>query len=186
MRPKVDPLRASRRFGAFAVLTLRAIAKIRAGKMTAPEAAKHFAQVGPDPPPAGDRRLRSPAGGHAHCPATAEQERGARYVGGKVTNGYLAVAGKPAGASCGRATNGRSPQTQTLASDDPGVRLLSPAEPGGTFALPRSANAPPRHPKCCRRATAAREIAWLGYTHTDTFTGTSRFEKYNDFLGLSA
>jgi hypothetical protein len=42
---KVDTLRATRRFGAFAVLTLRAIEKIRAGKMTAAEAAKHFEQV---------------------------------------------------------------------------------------------------------------------------------------------
>ena len=38
---KIDRLRASRRFGAFAVLTLRAIEKIRAGRMTASEAARH-------------------------------------------------------------------------------------------------------------------------------------------------
>ena len=40
--PKVDRIRATRRFGAFAVLTLRAIEKIRAGRMTASEAARHF------------------------------------------------------------------------------------------------------------------------------------------------
>jgi hypothetical protein len=33
--PKLDRIRASRRFGAFAVLTLRAIEKVGAGKMTA-------------------------------------------------------------------------------------------------------------------------------------------------------
>ena len=39
---KIDRIRATRRFGAFAVLTLRAIEKIRAGRMTASEAARHF------------------------------------------------------------------------------------------------------------------------------------------------
>ena len=34
-----------RRFGAFAVLTLRTIEKIRAGRMTASEAARHFEQM---------------------------------------------------------------------------------------------------------------------------------------------
>ena len=43
--PKVDRIRATRRFGAFAVLTLRAIEKIRAGRMTASEAARHFEQM---------------------------------------------------------------------------------------------------------------------------------------------
>jgi hypothetical protein len=42
---KVDRLRASRRFGAFAVLTLRTIEKVKAGKVTGPEAAAHFEQV---------------------------------------------------------------------------------------------------------------------------------------------
>jgi hypothetical protein len=42
--PKIDRIRATRRFGGFAVLTL-AIEKIRAGRMTASEAAKHFEQV---------------------------------------------------------------------------------------------------------------------------------------------
>ena len=43
--PKIDRIRATRRFGAFAVLTLRAIEKIRAGRMTASEAAVHFGRV---------------------------------------------------------------------------------------------------------------------------------------------
>ena len=43
--PKIDRIRATRRFGAFAVLTLRAIEKIRAGRMTASEAARHFEQM---------------------------------------------------------------------------------------------------------------------------------------------
>jgi hypothetical protein len=34
---KIDRIRATRRFGAFAVLTLRTIEKIRAGRMTASE-----------------------------------------------------------------------------------------------------------------------------------------------------
>ena len=42
---KIDRIRATRRFGAFAVLTLRAIEKIRAGRMTASEAARHFEQM---------------------------------------------------------------------------------------------------------------------------------------------
>jgi hypothetical protein len=42
---KIDRIRATRRFGAFAVLTLRAIEKIRAGRMTASEAAVHFERV---------------------------------------------------------------------------------------------------------------------------------------------
>jgi hypothetical protein len=45
MRLKTDPIRATRRFGAFAVLTLRAIDRIRRGHGTGPEAAKHFEQV---------------------------------------------------------------------------------------------------------------------------------------------
>jgi len=52
MRPKTNRIRAARRFGAFAVLTLRAIEKIRAGKMTAAEAARRFEQM------AGTHRLR--------------------------------------------------------------------------------------------------------------------------------
>ena len=40
--PEFDRIRATRRFGAFAVLTLRAIEKVRAGRMTASEAARHF------------------------------------------------------------------------------------------------------------------------------------------------
>jgi hypothetical protein len=40
--PKMDGIRAT---GAFAVLTLRAIEKIRAGRITASEAARHFEQV---------------------------------------------------------------------------------------------------------------------------------------------
>ena len=43
--PKIDLIRATRRFGAFAVLTLRAIEKIRAGRITASEAARHFEQM---------------------------------------------------------------------------------------------------------------------------------------------
>ena len=43
--PKVRPLRATRRFGAFGVLTLRAIGKIRRGEWTGPEAAAHFDSV---------------------------------------------------------------------------------------------------------------------------------------------
>ena len=42
---KIDRIRATRRFGAFAVLTLRAIEKVRAGRMTASEAARHFEQM---------------------------------------------------------------------------------------------------------------------------------------------
>jgi hypothetical protein len=42
---KIDRIRATRRFGAFAVLTLRAIEKIRAGMMTSLEAARQFEQV---------------------------------------------------------------------------------------------------------------------------------------------
>jgi len=40
---KTNRIRATRRFGAFAVLTLRTIEKIRAGRMTASEAARHRA-----------------------------------------------------------------------------------------------------------------------------------------------
>jgi hypothetical protein len=40
--PKMDGIRAT---GAFAVLTLRAIEKIRAGRITASEAARYFEQV---------------------------------------------------------------------------------------------------------------------------------------------
>ena len=43
--PKIDRIRATRRFGAFAVLTLRTIEKIRAGRITASEAARHFEQM---------------------------------------------------------------------------------------------------------------------------------------------
>jgi hypothetical protein len=43
--PLLDARRAARRFGAFAVLTLRAIEKIRRGERDAAEAAKHFEQV---------------------------------------------------------------------------------------------------------------------------------------------
>ena len=43
--PKIDRIRATRRFGAFAVLTLRAIEKIRAGRMTGLEAARQFEQM---------------------------------------------------------------------------------------------------------------------------------------------
>ena len=42
---KIDRIRATRRFGAFAVLTLRAIEKIRAGRMTGLEAARQFEQM---------------------------------------------------------------------------------------------------------------------------------------------
>jgi len=42
---KIDRIRATRRFGAFAVLTLRAIEKIRAGRMMASEAARRFEQM---------------------------------------------------------------------------------------------------------------------------------------------
>ena len=43
--PEFDRIRATRRFGAFAVLTLRAIEKIRAGRMTGLEAARQFEQM---------------------------------------------------------------------------------------------------------------------------------------------
>ena len=43
--PKIDLIRATRRFGAFAVLTLRTIEKIRAGRMTSLEAARQFEQM---------------------------------------------------------------------------------------------------------------------------------------------
>ena len=43
--PKVDRIRATRRFGAFAVLTLRPIEKIRTRRMTALEAARQFEQM---------------------------------------------------------------------------------------------------------------------------------------------
>jgi hypothetical protein len=43
--PKIDRICATRRFGAVAVLSLRAIEKIRAGRMTASEAARHFEQM---------------------------------------------------------------------------------------------------------------------------------------------
>ena len=43
--PKIDRIRATRRFGTFTVLTLRAIEKIRARRMTALEAARHFEQM---------------------------------------------------------------------------------------------------------------------------------------------
>jgi hypothetical protein len=43
--PKIGPIRATRRFGAFAVLTLRAIEKVRRGELTGPEAARRFEQV---------------------------------------------------------------------------------------------------------------------------------------------
>ena len=52
---KIDRIRATRRFGAFAVRTLRAIEKIRAGRMTASEAGRRFEQM--KPPAAGDRPL---------------------------------------------------------------------------------------------------------------------------------
>jgi hypothetical protein len=42
MHSAVDPIRAARRFGAFAVLTLRAIDKVRRGELTGPETAAHF------------------------------------------------------------------------------------------------------------------------------------------------
>jgi hypothetical protein len=42
---RFTPSRVTRPFGAFAVLTLRAIEKVRAAKMTAAEAAAHFEQV---------------------------------------------------------------------------------------------------------------------------------------------
>jgi hypothetical protein len=42
---RFTPSRVSRRFGAFAVLTLRAIGKIRRGEWTGPEAAAHFDRV---------------------------------------------------------------------------------------------------------------------------------------------
>jgi hypothetical protein len=47
--PKIARIRATRRFGAFAVLTLRTIEKIRTGKMTAAEAARHTSNRWPGP-----------------------------------------------------------------------------------------------------------------------------------------
>jgi len=43
--PPLDPLRAARRFGAFAVLCVRAINKIKAGEIAVAEAAALFEQV---------------------------------------------------------------------------------------------------------------------------------------------
>jgi hypothetical protein len=43
--PEFDRIRATRRFGAFAVLALRVIDKIRRGEWTGPEAAAHFDRV---------------------------------------------------------------------------------------------------------------------------------------------
>src|SRR5262245_38354003 len=89
---KVDRLRATRRFGVFAVLTLRVIKKIRAGKLTATEAAAHFEQVarahglretGHYDPPA--------VGGHADFEGAGGQERraphGRRLTGTAVSQG---------------------------------------------------------------------------------------------------
>jgi hypothetical protein len=42
---KADSIRTTRRVGAFAVLALRAIDKIRRGEWTGPEAAAHFERV---------------------------------------------------------------------------------------------------------------------------------------------
>ena len=42
---RFTPSRVTRRFGAFAVLTLRAIGQIRRGEWTGPEAAAHFDQL---------------------------------------------------------------------------------------------------------------------------------------------
>ena len=42
---KIDRIRATRRFGAFAVPTLRTIEKIRGGKTTTAEAVAHFERV---------------------------------------------------------------------------------------------------------------------------------------------
>ena len=39
---RFTPSGVARRFGAFAVLTLRAIGKVRRGEWTGPEAAAHF------------------------------------------------------------------------------------------------------------------------------------------------
>ena len=43
--PEFDRIRATRRFGAFALLTLRTIEKIKDGQMTGVEAAAHFERV---------------------------------------------------------------------------------------------------------------------------------------------
>jgi hypothetical protein len=43
--PRIDRIRATRRFGAFAVLTLRASDKITRGEWIVPEAAAHFEQM---------------------------------------------------------------------------------------------------------------------------------------------
>jgi hypothetical protein len=54
---KIDRIRATRRFGAFAVLTLRAIEKIRAERMTASEAGRRFEQMTRSHPAARDQPL---------------------------------------------------------------------------------------------------------------------------------
>jgi hypothetical protein len=43
--PSLGPVRATRRFGAWAVLALRAMERIKRGEITAAEAAGHFEQV---------------------------------------------------------------------------------------------------------------------------------------------
>ena len=91
--PRIDPIHAARRFGAFAVLTLRAIEKIRRGERDATEAAKHFAQV------AQTHRLRETG---AYDPrlgdmlvAQLRQTRGAPCVGGRRLTGTAQSQGSP-------------------------------------------------------------------------------------------
>ena len=55
--PKIDRIRATRRFGAFAVLTLRAIEKIRGGEDDDCGGGRALRTGGPDPPSARDRPL---------------------------------------------------------------------------------------------------------------------------------
>ena len=102
---KTNCIRATRRFGAFAVLTLRTIEKIRAGRMTASEAARHFEQM------ARTHRLREP--GHYDPKlvdmliARVRRSRKEERRTWKAIDGYCGVTRRPAhafpgihGASC--------------------------------------------------------------------------------------
>jgi hypothetical protein len=105
--PKVDRIRATRRFGAFAVLTLCAIEKIRAGTMTAAEAARHFEQV------ARTHRLRAtgiPSWWTCSSRGCGRPGKRSAVRGGKAINRYAAVAEKPVHARSGQDPTSRNPK----------------------------------------------------------------------------
>jgi hypothetical protein len=94
--------------GAFAVLTLRAIEKIRGGKMTTAEAVAHFEQV------ARTHRLHETG---RYDPKLADMliarvRQAAPHMGGKAIDGYRGVARRPADAFFGTAPIWQ-PQAQT-------------------------------------------------------------------------